>query len=192
MPSLRYFAVAAMLMFFAPPKGVAQEAQFHVPAQYSAVAVGRSGATIGKTFDVKISVYGITSDADRDRLMGALKQNGQHGLVSVMGKAEELGRVAPVAGVGIVMHVVVIRPTADGGEHIVLATDRPLSFGERYRGSRSLDYPIGVVTLDVDKNGKGSGSLAPVCKVGFDKNMQLEVEHYGQKPFTLTGVYRQK
>jgi hypothetical protein len=48
------------------------------------------------------------------------------------------------------------------------------------------------VVLNVDKDGKGSGSFAPLCKIKFNKKNELEIEHYGQKPFRLANVYRQK
>jgi hypothetical protein len=46
--------------------------------------------------------------------------------------------------------------------------------------------------LDVDKDGKGAGQLAPVCKIKFNKKNELEIENYGQKPFRLANVYLQK
>jgi hypothetical protein len=46
--------------------------------------------------------------------------------------------------------------------------------------------------LNVDKNGKGTGTLAPVCKIKFNKKNELEIENYGQKPFRLANVYLQK
>ncbi|MGB8911757.1 MAG: hypothetical protein WCC85_05760, partial [Candidatus Sulfotelmatobacter sp.] len=79
----------------------------------------------------------------------------------------------------------------NGGQHIVLATDRPISFGEAYNSTRSRDYPIGIVVLDVDKDGKGTGTFALACKIKFNKNDELQIEHYGQKPFRLANVYRQ-
>jgi hypothetical protein len=179
-------------MFFTFSNGAAQAPQAFVPAQYSAVAIGRSGPTIGKTFDLIIRVNEVTSDADVDRLIAALKQKGQDGFMSIMEDMKDVGRIAPASGVGTAMRVVLISSTADGGQHIVMATNRPLALGELYNGTRSLGYPVGIVVLDVDKNGKGTGSFAPLCKVGFDENKQLQVENYGQKPFRLTGVFRQK
>ncbi len=192
MPRLRYFAVAAVLMFFALSNGAAQEPQASIPAQYSAVAIGQSGPTMGKTFGLTIYVDGVSSDSDIDALIGAQEQKGQDGLVSAMGKMKEVARVAPTGVVGTAMRLVLIRATADGGQHIVMATNRPIAFGELYRGTRSRDYPVGIVVLDVGKDGKGSGFFAPLCKINFDKNKQLRVENYGHKPFRLTGVFRQK
>ena len=56
---------------------------------------------------------------------------------------------------------------------------------------RSTGYQFGIVVLDVDKNGKGTGTLAPVCKIKFNKKNELEIENYGQKPLRLANVYLQ-
>ena len=73
-----------------------------------------------------------------------------------------------------------------------MVTNRPMSFGELYRSGRSTDYQFGIVVLDVDKNGKGTGKLAPICKIKFDKKNELEIENYGQKPFRLENVSLQR
>jgi hypothetical protein len=84
------------------------------------------------------------------------------------------------------------KPTANGGLHIVMATNRPMAFGELYNGTRSTDYQFDIVVLDVDKGGKWTGKLAPVCKIKFNKKNELEIENYDQKPFRLTNVSLQK
>jgi hypothetical protein len=53
------------------------------------------------------------------------------------------------------------------------------AFGQA--GSRSTDYQFGILVLNIDKDGKATGTLAPVCKIKFNKNGELEIEHYGQK-----------
>jgi len=192
MPRLRYFTVVAVLLFLSLSKAAAQEPQPTIPAQYSAVAIGQAGAAAGKSFGLTVYVDGVSASGDVDELIGTLKQKGQDGVVSAMEKMKDLGRVAPTGSVGTGMRVVLVSPTANGGQHIVLATNRPITFAELYNGTRSRDYPIGIVVLNVDKDGKGTGSFAPACKVKFNKNKQLEIEHYGQKPFRLANVYRGK
>lgn len=66
-----------------------------------------------------------------------------------------------------------------------------MSIGEMYRGSRSTDYPFAIAVLDVNKNVKGTGKLAAVCKVEFNKKNELEIENFGQEPFRLANVYLQ-
>jgi hypothetical protein len=195
MPALRLVAATALFLCLALSNGAAQaapETQPNVPAQYAAVAIGQSGAVAGKTFGLNIYVNGVTSNGEAEELAAVLKNKGQDGLVSALEKLNDKGRVAPNGSVGTGMRIVRIRPTRDGGQHIVLATNRPIPFPELYRSTRSTNYKIGIVVLNVDKDGKGTGSFAPVCKVKFNKQDELEIENYGQKPFRLANVYRQK
>ena len=46
----------------------------------------------------------------------------------------------------------------DGGERIILVTDRPLSLGESWNQSRTMDYPFTVVELHMPKPGDGDGT----------------------------------
>jgi hypothetical protein len=187
-------SLLAAALLAAPQAAVSQtgDAKPAFPAQYSATAFGQAGALAGKSFGMNIYIDGVTSDGERDELLGTLKAKGQDALVSRLEDMKDLGRVAPTGSVGTGMRFVRIRPTANGGEHIVLATNRPIAMGELYNGTRSTQYPIGIVTLDVDKDGKGTGTFAPLCKVKFDKNGDLVIENYGQKPFRLANVRREK
>jgi hypothetical protein len=165
---------------------------FGLPAQYSATAFGQAGTAAGKSFGLTIFVTDLTDNATAQALAATLKDKGQDALVDALNKTKDKGRIAPTGSVGTGIRFVRIRPTKDGGQHIVMATDRPISFGELYNGTRSTQYKVGIVVLDVDKDGKGTGSFAPLCKVKFNKNNQLEIENFGQKPFRLANVFRQK
>jgi hypothetical protein len=191
-------SVATSILFcFALPIGAAQVAeqpksQLDLPAQYAAVAIGQGGSVAGKSFGMTIYLDAVSSDGEVEELAGTLKHKGQDALVNALDNLKDKGRVAPVGSVGTGMRVIRIRPTKDGGQHIVLLTNRPITFGELYSGTRSRDYPFGIVILNVGKDGKGTGLFDPLCKMKFNKKNELEVERYGQKPFRLVNVYRQK
>jgi hypothetical protein len=165
---------------------------FGLPAQYAATAFGQAGSAAGRSFGLTIYVTDLTDDATVQTLIAALKDKGQDGVVDALDKVKDKGRISPVGSVGTGVRFVRIRPTKDGGQHIVLATDRPIAFGELYNGTRSTEYKVGIVVLNVDKDGKGTGTFAPLCKVKFNKKSQLEIENFGQKPFRLANVYLQK
>jgi len=193
---IRFLAATAFFFSFVVPNGTTQAAnpakpQPNVPAQYAATAIGQAGVAAGKSFGLTVYVQDLTSNGEIQELVSTLKHKGQDGLVSALEDTKDKGRVAPNGSVGTGMRVVRIHPTKDGGQHIVLATNRPISFPELYNGTRSTTYKIGIVVLNVDKNGKGTGTFSPLCKVRFNKNNELEIENYGQKPFRLTNVYRQ-
>lgn len=192
MAIVRHFVSPAILTFLMLSSGAAQEPQAPVPAQYSANAIGQSGTVAGKSFGLNVYIDAVSPEGQVDELIEILRQKGQDGLVSALEKSKDVGRIAPTGSVGTTMRVVLINPRPDGGQHIVLATNRPIAFGELYNGTRSRDYPIGILVLNVDGNGKGGGTFAPLCKVKFNKKKELVVEHYGQKPFRVVNVTRQK
>ncbi len=196
MPVLRILTAIALFLCIALPNGRAQadpaQAQAALPSQYAATAIGQAGSVAGKSFGLKVYVQELTTDAQTQELVATLKHKGQDGLVSALENIKDMGRVSPLGSVGTGMRFVRIRPTKDGGQHIVMATNRPISLPELYNATRSSQYKIGFIVLDVDKDGKGTGTLAPLCKVKFNKNNELEIEHYGQKPFRLANVYREK
>jgi hypothetical protein len=192
MATVRHFVSPAILTVLMLSSGAAQEPQAPVPAQYSANAIGQSGTVAGKSFGLNVYIDAVSPEGQVDELIEILRQKGQDGLVSALEKSKDVGRIAPTGSVGTTMRVVLINPRPDGGQHIVLATNRPIAFGELYNGTRSRDYPIGILVLNVDGNGKGTGTFAPLCKVKFNKKKELVVEHYGQKPFRVVNVTRQK
>ena len=163
-----------------------------LPRQFAATAFGQAGAVAGKSFGANIYITAWTSDQQVRDFINILKEKGPDGLVSAMEKTPDVGRLSPTGFVGSGFRFARYRPTTEGGLHIVMVTNRPMSFGELYQGGRSIDYQFGIVVLDVDKNGKGKGTLAPVCKIKFNKKNELEIENYGQKPLRLANVYLQK
>jgi hypothetical protein len=163
-----------------------------LPRQFSATAFGQAGAAAGKSFGVNLYVTGWTTDQQVQDYISVLREKGPDGLVKAMEKTSDVGRISPTGFVGNGFRFARYRPGKDGGLRITMVTNRPMSFGELYRGGRSTDYQFGIAVLDVDKSGKGTGQLAPVCKIKFNKNGELEIENYGQKPLRLANVYLQK
>ena len=155
-------------------------------------AFDQAGTMAGKSFGANIYITGWTTNQQVQDYISVLKEKGPDGLVSAMEKSSDVGRLSPTGFVGSGFRFARYRPTADGGLHIVMVTNRPMSFGELYHGGRSTSYQFGIVVLNVDKNGKGTGILAPVCKIKFNKKNELEIENYGQQPFRLANVYLQK
>jgi hypothetical protein len=163
-----------------------------LPRQFSATAFGEAGSMAGKSFSLNLYITGWTTDQQVKDFISTLREKGPDGLVKAMNKTGDVGRVSPTGFVGSGFRFARYSATPNGGLHIVMVTNRPMSFGELYHGSRSTSYQFGIVVLDVDKNGKGTGKLAPVCKIKFNKKNELEIENYGQKPFRLANVYLQK
>ncbi len=163
-----------------------------LPQQYAATAFGQAGVAAGKSFGLTVFISRWTTDQELQPYIATLKESGSNALVKALNKTKDVGRLSPTGFVGSGFRIARFRPTPGGGLHIVMVTDRPISFGEAYNSTRSKDYPFGIVVLDVDKDGNGTGTLAPICKIKFNKKGELEIEHFGQKPLRLTNVRREK
>ena len=57
---------------------------------------------------------------------------------------------------------------------------------ELYQGTRSRDYSVGAIELELTPDGEGSGTVLPACKLTVDKKtQQVEIETY-QNPWNLS------
>ena len=163
-----------------------------LPLQFSGTAFGQAGAAAGKSFGFTVYITDWTTDQQVKDFFDTLRANGQDGLVKALDKTKDVGRVSPTGFVGNSFRFAKATPTQGGGMRIVMVTDRPMSFWEKYNSGRTTQYPFGIIELNVDSAGKGTGTLAPICKIKFNKQDELEIEHYGQKPLRLGNVRLEK
>ena len=83
-------------------------------------------------------------------------------------------------------------PLAEGGERVVLVTDRPISFREAVNQPRSFEYPFTVIELRLNKDGEGEGKMSIATKVIPDKEQNvITLENYDLQPVQLTNVKRE-
>jgi hypothetical protein len=68
-------------------------------------------------------------------------------------------------------------------------TNRPIRFGEAWADSRSMDYNLSALELDLStEKGKSTGTLLPACQFTIDKKTnELEIENL-QNPWKLSDV----
>ena len=84
-------------------------------------------------------------------------------------------------------------PLPDGGERVVLVTDRRINFWEAANRPRSIDYPFTVIELRLNKDGEGEGKMSIATKIIPDKeNNIVTLENYDIQPVLLTNVRREK
>jgi hypothetical protein len=76
-----------------------------------------------------------------------------------------------------------------GGDRIVVATDRYISFyGERAQ-PRTLDYPFTFIELHLSKGGgEGEGKMAVATTLMVDKKNTVAMENYSREPVRLQQV----
>jgi hypothetical protein len=157
------------------------------PEHFSATAFGQAGSLAGQSVSLNIYINSYSSDEEVQELAATLKNKGSDALLSEIQKAKERGSVAVTGRTGWRVPVVRQHPT-ETGRKIVMFGDRPISFYEASNSPRSRQYEFGMLVLDVNSKGEGTGLLYGAAKVRFTKDGQVELEHYGQKPARLANV----
>ena len=150
-----------------------------------ATATGTS-TQMGKLVNVNIHIEQLSTVEDRSSLIEAFKKSGQEGMVKVLEDMKPKGRIRFASGgVGNDIKYIIELPS-DKARRLRLVTDRTLAFGELYQGTRSSDYTVGAIDLELTPDGKGSGTVLPACKLTVNKKtQQVEIETY-QNPWKLS------
>ncbi len=182
--------VSALLYLFValiPLASTGQSESPKNPEHFSATAFGQQGLFAGKSVTLNIYVTDYSSDQEVQDLAAALQSKGSDPLLNAVQKMKAKGNVAVTGYTGWRVPVVRQRPT-EKGRRIVMFGDRPVSFYEARNAPRSKSYEFGLLILNVNDKGEGDGLLYGACKVKFNKDNQLEVEHYGMAPARLAAV----
>ena len=177
----RDFMVCLLLLVAAT--GTIARAQGTMTIQ--ATAMGTSTQT-GKIVNVNIYIEKYSTVEDRNALIDAFKKSGQEGMVKVLEDMKPQGRIRFASGgVGNDIKYIMELPS-EKGRRLRLVTDRTLAFAELYQGTRSRDYTVGAIELELTPDGKGSGTVLPACKLTVNKKtQQVEIETY-QNPWKLS------
>jgi hypothetical protein len=161
--------------------------------QLTAFAVDMSnmaGRTRTGTVDIIIDRW--STDAERDRLVAALREGGPDALLKALQKADDLGRIRSTGSVGYPLRFAREIPISTGGRRIILATDRPISFFELTNQPRTTEYPFLIVDIRMSAKGEGEGKLLPLAKVTMNEDHVIEVENYASEPVRLSSVRKVK
>jgi len=179
---LRRAAIVCLLPLVAC-LGTFAQAQERMTIQ--ATAMGTS-TQLGKIYNVNIQIEQFSTTEDRNSLINAFKKSGQDGMVKVLEDMKPKGRIRFASGgVGNDIKYIFELPS-EKGRRLRLVTDRTLAFGELYQGTRSRDYTVGAIDLELTPDGKGSGTVLPACKLTVNKKtQQVDIETY-QNPWKLS------
>jgi hypothetical protein len=179
-------ALIAMLAIAVP----ASTQTMGTPEKYIATAVDMNRGAAGT---IEIAVDRWSSDKDRDRLMSVLMSKGAEKLLDVLQDLPRVGYFRAPGNLGWDIHFARKVRLPDGGERVVLVTDRKIGFWEASRQPRSIDYPFTVIELRLNGDGEGEGKLSLATKIIPDKeNNIVTLENYDIQPVLLTTVRREK
>lgn len=181
-------AVAAIL-------GTAASAAAQDPvARYYGVIVNMQAEVPGTaTTPVNIVVNRWSTAEEQDRVLTTVLEQGGKALLGVLQKLPAVGSVAPVGGIGFNVPYATRSRGADGIERVLLLTDRPMSFAERWYGGRSTEYPFMLIEMEIKPGGEGAGRIIVAARLSADKfNRTLVVENLDIQPMQLTNLKRER
>jgi len=159
------------------------------PESFSALA---QLPVAGTTMNVRMYISGYSSAEEAQQLHGILTDGGPKELLKALQKMKPIGRIEKEGTVGFYdFKLIISKPTPDG-RHIYAVTDRPIGFLEAYVNSRSVDYPFGILQLDLksDKKGKekGEGTLIYAAQIKVLDGEKVDIENLTFAPIHLLGV----
>jgi hypothetical protein len=160
--------------------------------RFNAFAVDLGAPGRASSGQVEFVIERYSTDAERDRLLAVLKEQGPDKLLDVLQGLPRVGYFRTPNSIGYDVKFARKRPGEDGGEVITLATDRHIGFWEATNRPRTIDYPFTVVEIHMNKDGKGEGKMSLATKVMFDKNNNsIVLENYKTQPVLLNEVKRE-
>jgi len=177
--------IAVLLMLFA----VAAYAQTNgQPERFTANAVSLSPEYGTGQRIVEITVDRWSPNAERERLVAALRTKGPDELLKQLQKNKPVGRIRTPDSLGYDLRYAQQTPLPEGGRMIVIATDRPIGFWEATQHPRSIDYPFTVIQMKLDREGNGSGTLSYATRIVAHENNVIELEDFATQPIMLNNI----
>jgi hypothetical protein len=181
-------AMALALVSLALVTGVAPAAD---PAlRLRAFAVDPTGSTRVRTQTLEIAIERWSTDEERQKILDTLVERSPEKLLDVVQKIKpRVGFIRRDSGLGWDIRFARLQALPSGGERVVFATDRPMTFFEAVNNTRSKNYEYMIGEIRLGPDGRGEGKLSTAAKVRFDKESgQVEIENYGIEPVRLAQV----
>jgi len=155
--------------------------------RYAATTVNVNGA--GEPITIELLKW--STDADRDRLSSVLAWYGEKEIPSAM---PTVGYLWTSASAGYSIRYAYRIPGTDGGQRIILLTDRKLGAWspESWKPTVAATpdpSSFSVIELRVNRAGQGEGKTSLTTKVVFEPaTKSLALENYAAQPVILKGV----
>ena len=158
----RKYSVVLALAAFATFSALGRAQTMGSPERYRANAVNLD---VGAQGLVDITVERWSTPAERDKLMSVLLTEGPDKMLDVLQDMRHVGYFNTPGNLRWDLRFAWKTPQPDGGERVVLATDRRISFREACHQPRTLDYPFTVIELRLNKDGEGEGMMSLATKI---------------------------
>jgi hypothetical protein len=145
-------------------------------------------ATARSTRPFVLAVDHYSTDGELGHVADVLTSKGPYAARDELWKNVS-GNLSIGGGIGYPVGPVVLRQTPTGRQLLVVI-DRPMSLFETQYYTRSSRYPVALLTLDLDGQGRGNGTLIAAARMQA-RGDQLSFESLGPQPLRLLDVKEQ-
>jgi hypothetical protein len=160
------------------------------PERFSASAININRGAAG---NVEIVINRWSTDDQRNTQMKTLMDKGPEKLLDKLQDMPRVGYIRTPDSIGWDLHFARRTPLPEGGERVVLVTDRRIGFWEATNQPRSIDYPFTVIELRLNGDGEGEGKMSIATKIIADKEQNIvSLENWDTSPVQLTNVKRER
>ena len=187
MASLVFGLLVGLVALAAPA-----EAEEEFPLRFNAVAVNMSNVGPRTQQRLEIAINRTSTDEERAKLMEALisqTRRGDRELADTLFSKETVGTIREVQSLSYDLRYARVNPMEGGGFQVIAATDRPIQFAESWRSSRTLDYNVSLIILEIGENGRGEGQLMLGAEFRWNEETStVEITNFASEPIRLTNV----
>ena len=161
--------------------------------KFQANALAIDGPSGAKSAVIHINIYEWSSDDDREEVQDAIQEATENkrayrAVPDALRKLGKAGYMFLAGGQGWPIRYARVMEN-EGKREIFLATDRPVTFSEVYRGSAVRDFDITLIVLKFEDSDKGEGIASVGTEVKWDEAKgQIEITNYSSQPVRLGDV----
>lgn len=162
-------------------------------AAYSGHTINTSPGSVRGTNFVTLEIQRWSTEEERQALATTLANQGSEAMVKSMQDSKE--RVGWVRLPGTTSYDLKYAREiqTDDGVQIVLATDRPVGFGELRNNARTLDYGVTILQFVMPADGKaGEGTIIVGAELELTESGQLNITTAGMNPVRFNNIKRSK
>lgn len=139
---------------------------------------------------LEIDLERLTPRAELERMVAALEERGQDALDSELWN-QEVGTVQIDNDLAHPIAAAFLMDGQRGIGHLVLVIDRPISIGEVFTSSRSMDYPFSVIEIDLENLEGGaeatSGEMMVAAQMDYVAGT-LRIENLAFQPLRILSI----
>jgi hypothetical protein len=160
-----------------------------VPVRLTAFAVNMSNIATGGANVVDIQIDRWSTEEERQKLITTFVEKGPEKLLDALQDLKRIGYIRLPNTLGYDLRYARMVPLDEGGQKILIATDRRIGFAEARNQPRTMDYPFTLIEIRLKPDGTGEGKLSLATKITLNKKTKtVELENYSSEPVRLQNV----